>query len=444
EGRLVTANLGLPGQFLAARIRCYRLKDNAPANGRLPLGALLPIEEYLGPRDRKNEIYAEGKLTPTEYGRDQNERVHQQDEQHRSAITRYFEPGKTYFLRVEANAPGYQLQVRVLKPAPYADARMAVRQGMYNQIGQVDAWLTNRPRGASQERRIRDTGNLLGTQCMSCHTQSGVWGPAVPIQNGYRLENVQNFWHLLNTMYECLRPTNELKDAAVNTSLAPLDIGDGPAGTRAAGYNIVNAERIAGPKKLHSRQQRRTANYMLQTNDPGGINAAGPGSNIGQAIVKLFAAEILNRAWKDTGDPKYFRALEGKARDILAVRPRFTDDLGVRLDFFSRAFPLADYPAQAQKAADAEKSTYDAAAVTAFVEKAKSQVAADEARLRAIQNEDGSWGFGPGTTPDGGKTWKRADSDSDPSPTAVAISGLTAIGRGKEDPAVAKGVQALL
>ena len=32
--------------------------------------------------------------------------------------------------------------------------------------------MANRPRGASVDRRIRDTGNLLGTQCMSCHTQT--------------------------------------------------------------------------------------------------------------------------------------------------------------------------------------------------------------------------------------------------------------------------------
>ena len=42
---------------------------------------------------------------------------------------------------------------------------------------------------------------------MSCHTQSGVWGPAVPIAFGYRVENVGNYRHLMNMMYESLRPT---------------------------------------------------------------------------------------------------------------------------------------------------------------------------------------------------------------------------------------------
>ena len=84
-----------------------------------------------------------------------------------------------------------------------------------------------------------------------------------------------------------------MKDAANNTSLAPLDLGDGPAGTRAAGFNIVHLERILQPLKLHSAMQLRTTNFVLQTGEPGGINAAGPGSNVGQVIVYVFSSEIL-------------------------------------------------------------------------------------------------------------------------------------------------------
>jgi hypothetical protein len=380
---------------------------------------------------------------------DSNERVHQQDEEHRAEISRTLKPGETYFLRVEANAPGYQLQLRTLKPAPYDDPRMAVRQGMYTQIGQVDSWLTNRPRGASVERRIRDSGNLLGTQCMSCHTQSGVWGPSLAVAQGYKIENTQNYGHLINVMYECLRPCNELKDAANNTSLAPLDIGDGPAGTRAAGFNIVNLERIHSPLKLHSKQQIRTANYVLLTSDPGGINAAGPGSNIGFVIVNLFATEILKTAWEKTGDPKYFRGIEEKAKQVLDVDPKFADDVAIRLDYFGRVMPLKQFVAWAAKAAEAEKASGGKVGTGAdeaekFAVSVRAQLATDEARLRSIQNPDGSWSFNPGTTEDGGKTWKRGDATFDPSPTALAITGLTSMGYGKDDPSIAKGVKALL
>jgi len=441
ETQMLTAQISMPGQTVAARVRAYRLKGNREQNNSLPNDPIakrpnhpityLPIEEY-------------GE------GRDANERVHQQDEEHRANIVRTLKPGETYFLRVEANSPGYQLQLRVLRPAPYLDnPKLAVRQAVYTQIGQVDSWLTNRPRGASVDRRLRDTGNLLGTQCMSCHTQSGVWGPSVPFQKGYRLENAQNYWHMVDVMYECLRPTNELKDAANNTSLAPLDIGDGPAGTRAAGFNIVNAERILAPRKLHARQQIKTANYVMLTADPGGINAAGPGSNIGRVIVWMMSTEILKTAWEKSGNPEYFRKIEEKAKSILDDKVQFTDDVALRLHYFNAVFPIAKYAeivkqAEAQEFAAKKKVTPKPEEVEKFVAQVKEKLAEDERRLRAIQNEDGTWGFNPGTTPDMGKTWKAGDKTPDPSPTALAIMGLNSAGYGITDPNIAKGVTALL
>ncbi len=370
DTQMLTAQLSMPGQMLAARIRAYRLK---PQTGGANPNHYLSIEEY-------------GE------GRDANERVHQQDEEHRANIVRTLKPGETYFLRVEANSPGYQLQLRVLRPAPYLDnPKLAVRQAIYTHIGQVDAWITNRPRGISQDRRVRDTGNLLGTQCMSCHTQSGVWGPAVPFQYGYAPENKQNYWHLINVMYECLRPTNELKDAANNTSLAPLDIGDGPAGTRAAGFNIVNAERVYPPRKLHSRQQIKTANYVMLTADPGGINAAGPGSNIGRVIVWLMSTEILKTAWEKSGNPEYFRKMEEKAKSILGDTVQFTDDVALRLHYFNKIFPIAEYAklvkkAEAQELALKKKVEPKPEEIEKFVTQVKEKLAEDERRLRAIQN----------------------------------------------------------
>ncbi|HEY6402617.1 MAG TPA: hypothetical protein VI479_14470, partial [Blastocatellia bacterium] len=130
EARLLTCNLTIPDHTLAAQLRFYALDAS---------GALVEYSE----------------------GRNDNERTHQQNEQHRASIVRLIKPGGTYFLRAEANAPGYDIELRVLRPAPYDDPRMAVRQAMYDHLGQVDSWLTNRPRGASVERRIRDTGNLM-------------------------------------------------------------------------------------------------------------------------------------------------------------------------------------------------------------------------------------------------------------------------------------------
>ncbi len=442
ESRLLTCNLAIPDHTLAAQLRFYAL-DAA--------GALVEYTE----------------------GRNENERTHQQNETHRAAINRLLKPGGVYFLRAEANAPGYEIELRVLKPAPYDDPRMAVRQAMYDHLAQVDSWLTNRPRGASVERRIRDTGNLMGTHCMSCHTQSGVWGPAVPIENGYRPENIQNFRRLVNVMYESLRPTNYLKDAANNTSLAPLDVGDGPAGTRVAGHNVCTAERVVPARKLHLMQAIRAANHTLQTADPSGINAAGPGSNVGQSVVYNYAGEILRTAWDRTGHPRYFAGLEEKAEKMLGVFPRYSDDLSHRIEFFKRFFPQ-DYLAQNQRAWSVQKtlppappeppapkpsadgkpveppparfpaykllSGEDAAKLWTRIQE---QIKQDEARLRAIQNADGSWGFDPGKSSDGGKTWK-TNGEFDPAPTALALIAFQALGYTADDPAVARGVKAML
>ena len=431
EPRLLTACLSIPDQQVAARIRVYTTEEKSLISGKL-----LPLKEY-------------------DEGKNPNERAHQQEEQHRIAINRTMKPGGIYLLRVEANAPGYDLELRVVSPAPFNDPRQAIRHGLYDHIGQVDAWLTNRPRGASVERRIRDSGNLLGTNCMSCHTQSGVWGPAVPFAQGYRPQNVQNWRHLVNTCYQSMRPTNKLVDAANNTSLQPLDLGDGPAGTRVAGHSVVAFERFCSPRKLQSQQAIRAANFVLQSSDPTGINAAGPGANVGKGVVYNYAGEIVAAAWRKTGETRYFHAMEDKAQRMLGdidgamktAAIKYCDDLGHRVEFFSRYFPK-EYALTAAQVAEQEQ--LDAAAKAEVVQKAKdfetrvrAQVAEDLARLRAIQLEDGSWGFDPGQRQ--GDSWMvSADTPPDPSPTALALIAFEAAGIGLNDPTVERGIKALL
>ncbi|MFN8941379.1 MAG: HEAT repeat domain-containing protein [Acidobacteriota bacterium] len=373
--RLFTASLLLPDPFVVARLRVFT------ADGK----------EYKA-------------------GQNANERVHQQLEEHRTAITRRFEPGGVYFLAVEANSPGYEVELRLRDLGPHTDPRKAVSQAMYDHMTQVHAWLLNRPRGASVDRRIRDTGSLLGTICMSCHTQSSIWGPALPMLHGYPLETTHNLRQLINTMYECLRPTNTLVEAANNTSLAPLDLGDGPAGTRAAGFNVVMAEMLTNPKRLHSTQQLRTANFIVQSADPSGINAAGPGSNYGQAVVYRFAGAILERAWRDTRNPKYFEALEEKATRLLDLKPKYTDDHANRIEFFRKIFPYPGHKLEPR---------------------ILPLLRGDELALRKLRRPDGCWGFDD-------------KGECDPAPTALALTALAALGFDDRDSAVKGGVDWLL
>ena len=396
----------------------YRI-DFSGSEPRLLTCNMVPTDPFVTARLR---FYTADSKEYTE-GKNANETVHEQTEEHRTAIVRLLKPGGSYFLRVEANSPGYDLELRIRRPAPYTNVREAVRQGMYDHISQVDAWLLNRPRGNSLDRRLRDTGSMYGSNCVSCHTQSGAWGPAVPIAFGYRVENVGNYRHLMNLMYESLRPTNVLKDAANNTSLPPHDLGDGPAGTRVAGHNVRTVEAVIAPRKLHSAQQIRTANYVLQTSDPGGINAAGKGSNVGQAVVIHYAAEILRTAWDRTADPRYLAGIEERAEKILGVKPKFTDDIAHRVLFFRRVFP-----------SDFVKLKGGTATAQALVERAQRQLEEDKRALCASQREDGAWGFAPGTV----------DASPDPAPTALALDALDSLGVDQKDPVIARGVQALL
>jgi hypothetical protein len=443
EERLLAACLSIPDQQVVARIRCYSLTAE---QADVEPGKLLPIT-------REDSA-----------GKNPNERVHQQKEPHRIAINRKLRPGRVYFLRVESNAPGYELEVQITEPAPYSNPQKAIERALHDHIGQVDAWLANRPRSVSVERRVRDTGNLLGTGCMSCHTQAGVWGPAVAFANGYRPKNVQLMRNLVNICYQSMRPTNELIDAVNNASLAPLDLGDGPAGTRVAGHAAVAYERFQTPRKLHSFQAIRAANNVLQTADPSAVNAAGPGANVGQGVVLNYAGEILAAAWEQTQQSVYFRALEDRARAMLAMKIRFTDDICHRVEFLSRFFPK-DYLQQAKDVVAKEaakdfaplrvpyKSTITTAEESAgLVAQIKRQVTEDLVRLRATQNDDGSWGFNPGRTSDSNNTasdtpvgWIVKGSNlGEPSPTALALIAFEAAGIKTGDQAVDQGVAALL
>ncbi|MBK9171258.1 MAG: HEAT repeat domain-containing protein [Bryobacterales bacterium] len=443
---ILTANLQMAEPVVSARMRVYRPgtppaeKASKPVSLR-EFGNASPVP-YIHP---PVEVIPGPEPVYTYYeGRDINERIHQQDDNFRSFVTRVLEPGGTYYLRVEANQPAYELELRIVEPAPYDDPKRAIEAAIRYHLAEVDAWLIHRPRHIAQHHRVRDGTSVLGENCMSCHTQSGVWGVADAFRNGYRpWDRVQNWRRLVNTMYESLRPTNKLEDAAANTSLAPLDLGDAPAGSRVAGRNIVLHERTAKPKALHRYQQRRTANYVLQTADPQGINAAGKGSNFGPNVVFKFSAEVLERAWRDTGEEKYFWGLEEKAKKIVGTgdwQIKVSDDLGHRIEFFHKIWP-ADYVETVQRLiGDSAK----AAAAREFHAAFAAQVEIDLRRLLALQQKDGGWGFDLGTTPDKGQTWVRMDEEPDAAPTAVALLALQAAGRRPGDPAVDGGVRWLL
>ena len=135
-------------------------------------------------------------------------------------------------------------------------------------------------------------------------------------------------------------------------------------------------------RKLHSMQAIRAANHTLQTADPSGINAAGPGSNVGQSVVYNYAGEILRTAWDRTSHPRYFAALEEKAEKMLAVQPRYSDDMSHRIEFFKRFFPH-DYVAQNHRAREIQQQlSSESRAASGGRSGAKGRAAPEENRRR--------------------------------------------------------------
>jgi cellulose synthase operon protein C len=99
--------------------------------------------------------------------------------------TRIVEPGQTYYVRVDANHPAYQLRTYSYSIPPYTDPHQAVRTGMDFLINMGDTWLSNTPRRGSIALRTTMTHSETEL-CIACHpTQFSTRGELTAIRNGY-------------------------------------------------------------------------------------------------------------------------------------------------------------------------------------------------------------------------------------------------------------------
>jgi HEAT repeat protein len=99
--------------------------------------------------------------------------------------TRILQPEQTYYLRVDANHPSYQLHTFSYPVPPYSDPRQAVRTGMDFLINMGDTWLSNTPRrGAIALRTTMNHGDTQ--QCIACHpSQFTTRGYLTAVSHGY-------------------------------------------------------------------------------------------------------------------------------------------------------------------------------------------------------------------------------------------------------------------
>ncbi|PYV16943.1 MAG: hypothetical protein DMG21_09940 [Acidobacteria bacterium] len=120
--------------------------------------------------------------------------------------TRIFEPGGTYYLRVAADHPSYQLRMYDYPVPPYKDPRLAVRAGMDFIVNMGDTWLSNTPRRGAVA--LRTTMVHAETHlCIACHpTQFSTRAYLTAISNGYAPVQRPSLEFLTDRIYNNPRP----------------------------------------------------------------------------------------------------------------------------------------------------------------------------------------------------------------------------------------------
>ncbi len=126
--------------------------------------------------------------------------------------TRILKPGETYYVRVAANHPAYQLHAFEYPPPPYKDPSQAVRTGMDFLINMGDTWHSNTPRRGSVALRT-SMPHAETHLCIACHpTQFTTRGFLTAVGNGYPPVQRPAIEFLTDRLYNNARPLyGELK-----------------------------------------------------------------------------------------------------------------------------------------------------------------------------------------------------------------------------------------
>ncbi len=120
--------------------------------------------------------------------------------------TRVLDPGQTYYVRVDANHPAWQLRTYSYPIPPYTDPHQAVRTGMDFLINMGDTWLSNTPRRGSIALRTTMTHSETEL-CIACHpSQFTTRGELTAIRNGYPPVQRKSLEFITDRLYNNARP----------------------------------------------------------------------------------------------------------------------------------------------------------------------------------------------------------------------------------------------
>lgn len=130
-------------------------------------------------------------------------------------VARRVEPGTTYFLRVRANHPAYQLRSETYPLPPYdpeklgstrAAVEQAVRTAMDYIVQKGDSWHANTPRVGGIDDRVHNV-HAETAQCIACHpTHFSTRGEMFAVANGYPIRQRPSVQFLTERLYNNPRP----------------------------------------------------------------------------------------------------------------------------------------------------------------------------------------------------------------------------------------------
>jgi HEAT repeat protein len=120
----------------------------------------------------------------------------------------------TYYVRVDANHPFYQLRTSVYDVPPYNDPRQAIRAGMDYLVSAGDSWHANTPRHGGLVNRVSSTHHETQL-CVACHvTHFTTRGELTASQNGYPVLKRSSLQFLVERLANNPRPFYGHPDAS--------------------------------------------------------------------------------------------------------------------------------------------------------------------------------------------------------------------------------------
>jgi HEAT repeat protein len=149
----------------------------------------------------------DGQLKPYEEGTDPVTPSHEvQALEANKFTTRVLREKGTYYVRVLANHPFYQLRTAVYDVPPYSDPRQAVRTAVDYILAAGDSWHANTPRKGGIYNRVANV-HAETMLCVACHpTHFALRAQLYALQNGYPVRERPQLQFLTERFYNNPRP----------------------------------------------------------------------------------------------------------------------------------------------------------------------------------------------------------------------------------------------